>query len=351
MKQGSITIKDIAKALNLSHSTVARALKGSYKISLATTQKVKEFAETNGYIPNLMAQSLKSQNSRTIGIMLCSIPNSFFAEVINGIESVASNRDYYVIISQSHESYEKEVRNLKYLESRQIDGLLVSVSAETKDITHFKEFHDKKIPLVFFDRISDDILTHKVVSDNFGGAFDLTSNLIDNGYKKIAHITSSPMISITQDRLEGYKQALIKNGFPVNDDYIKYCMHGGRDIKEVEVAIEELFSLDDTPDALFTGSDRLTIASLGLLKQRGEQIPTNIGIGGFSNFSSPELFNPPVTTVSQSAFEMGKVATELLIQLIESKRPVKEFEKIVLPVHLTVRESTCKINHPLIHSI
>ena len=342
MKQNSITIKDIAKALGLSHSTVARALKGSYKISEGTTQLVKKYAADYGYKPNLIAQSLRSQNSRTIGILLCSIPNSFFAEVINGVESVASSSDYYVIISQNHESYEKEVRNLKYLESRQIDGLLVSVSAETSDISHFRDFQAKNTPLVFFDRITEEVFTHKVVSDNEGGAFKLTSHLIENGYQRIAHVTSSPMISITQDRLVGYKEALLKKGMQVNPDYIKYCSHGGRDIQEVETAFQELFSLENIPDAIFAGSDRITIASLNLLKSRGIRIPAQVGLGGFSNFSSPELFDPPLTTVSQSAFEIGKVATELLIRLIESKRPVNEFEKIVLPVQLTARASSVR---------
>lgn len=340
MKQSAITIKDIAKALGLSHSTVARALKGSYKISEDTTQKVKNYAAENGYRPNLIAQSLKSQNSRTIGVLLCSIPNSFFAEVINGIESVATSKDYFVIISQSHESFEKEVKNLHHLESRLIDGLLVSLSAETKNITHFKQFHSKGNPLVFFDRVSEDINTHIVQSDNAGGAFALTTHLIEQGYKKIAHLGSSPEISITKQRMEGYKRALIENGFSCNTQYIKYCYHGGMNFNEIENAIGELLSLENPPDALFTASDRLTIASLSILKQKGIVIPEQIAVGGFSNFSAPELFNPAITTLSQSAFEMGKVATELLIQLIESKRPVNHFENIVLPVQLINRKST-----------
>lgn len=342
MKQTSITIKDIARALNLSHSTVARALNGSYKISEATTQRVKEYAAGHNYRPNLIAQSLKNKNSRTIGVLLCAVPNSFFAEVISGIESVASSKDYYVIISQSHESYEKEVRNLHYLQSRSIDGLLVSPSAETKDSAHFKELQERNLPLVFFDRVVDNIITHKVVSDNAGGAFDLTSQLIKNGYKRIAHITSSLFISIAQQRLEGYKRALVEHGFSVDDRYIKYCSHLGRDAKETEDAIGELFAMDSPPDALFTGSDRLTIACLSILNKRGIKIPERVGIGGFSNFSSPELFNPALTTISQSAFEMGKVATELLIQLIESKKPVTDFQEIVLPVELTERSSTVR---------
>lgn len=349
MKQSSITIKDIAKALQLSHSTVARALKGSYKISEETTRRVKEYAERHGYRPNLIAQSLRNQNSRTIGVLLCSIPNSFFAEVINGIESVAAEKDYYVIISQNHESYESEVKNLKHLESRLIDGLLVSLSAETKNVNHFKEFHEKGMPIVFFDRITEEIDTFKVVSDNTSGAYAITSELLKNGYRKIAHITSSQNISITTERLAGYRKALEENNIDYNGNYVKYCLHGGRETKEIEEAIGELFNLPQVPDAIFTGSDRLTIATLSILKKRGLQIPNDLGLGGFSNFTAPELFSPPLTTIVQPAFEMGKTAASLLIQLIEKKRPPNQFEKVILPTTLIVRDSTSKIAEHSLH--
>lgn len=342
MKQASVTIKDIAKVLKLSTSTVARALKDSYKISEETTKKVKECAEKLGYRPNVIAQSLRNQNSRTIGVLLCSIPNSFFAEAINGIESIATSKNYYVIISQSHETYENEVKNLKHLESRQIDGLLVSLSSETKDISQFKQLHEKGIPVVFFDRTSDGIDTFRVESDNESGSFALTNHLIEQGFKKIAHITSSPNISITTSRLDGYKKALLQNGFKLDEDYIRYCMHGGRDENEIEKAIDGLLALANPPDAIFTASDRITLTTLSSLTKRGLRIPENIAIGGFSNFSSSHLFEPSLTTVVQPAFEMGRTATELLIKIIESKRPIMEFEKIVLPNQLIVRKSTLK---------
>jgi LacI family transcriptional regulator len=342
MKQAPVTIKDIAKALSLSPSTVARALKESYKISKETTQKVKEYAEKNGYRPNLIAQSLRNQNSRTIGVLLCSIPNSFFAEVINGIESIATSKNYYVIISQSHESYESEVKNLQHLESRQIDGLLVSLSAETKDISHFKELHDNGVPVVFFDRISDEFETFRVVSNSSKGAYDLTVHLIENGYKQIAHITSSQNISITSERLQGYEKALAEYGIPYTEEYVKYCEHGGRDAKEINDAIDELFALTNPPNAIVTASDRITLETLSSLTNRGFKIPDEIAIGGFSNFSSSHLFHPSLTTIVQPAFEMGRVATELLIKMIESKKPIKEFDKIVLPTQLIIRNSTAR---------
>jgi DNA-binding LacI/PurR family transcriptional regulator len=346
MKQKSISLKDIAKALNLSTATVSRALQDSYHISEITRKKVKEYAEEKGYIPNIMAQSLRNKNSRTIGILLCSVPNHFFAEVINGIESVASTKDYYVIISQSHESYQKEIKNLKYLDSRSIDGLLVSLSAETEGIDHFKEIHEKGLPIVFFDRVTDKINTHTVETDNAGSAFALTKHLIESGFERIAHITSSPKISITEKRLEGYVQALKQFNLLVDESIIKYCVHGGMIQEEIETALSDLLNNTTPPDAILTASDRLTIKTFQLLKKKGISIPEQIAIAGYSNFSASELFDPPLTTIVQPAFEMGCKATELLLQLIESKRSAKQFQKLLLPAQLIVRESSRKFSRP-----
>jgi LacI family transcriptional regulator len=340
MKIENITIKDIAKALNLSYSTVSRALKGSYKISEATREMVKQYASEHHYRPNLMAQSLKNKKSRCIGVVLCSIPNSFFAEVISGIESIAYSQDYLLIITQNLESYEREVKNLDNLTWRSVDGLLVSLSTETEDISHFKKLHDQGLPIVFFDRVTDGIQTHQVITDNIGGAYNATRHLIEQGYKRIATITSSPHVSITRERLEGYKKALTEYNQPVHDHYIKYCPHGGMMIEEIETALEALLQQPEPPDAVLTASDRITIGTYSLIGKKGLKIPDDIAVAGFSNFGTPDLFNPPLTTVRQSAFEMGRLASELLIQLIESKRPVTSFEKKILPTELIVRSST-----------
>lgn len=341
-KSKAITIKDIARALNLAPSSVARALKGSYKISKATTQKVKSYAVAHNYRPNLMAQSLKNKQSRSVGVMLSSIPNNFYAEVINGIESVAASSDYHVMISQSHESYEKEVKGIEHLKWKLVDGLLVSLSNETEDLSHFEEMIQQGIPVVFFDRIPEKIKTHKVIVDNEGGSYQLVNHLLIQGYKNIAHITSSPQLSITQMRLSGYTKALMERSLPVEEAYIKYCLHGGGDDAEIQQAVEELLQLPEPPDAITTASDRITIRVFAILKDKGFNIPEQMAIGGFSNFGEPQLFSPSLTTVVQSAFDMGKKATELLLQLIESKRPVKDFVTVTLPTELKIRNSTTK---------
>ncbi|HWK05046.1 MAG TPA: LacI family DNA-binding transcriptional regulator [Puia sp.] len=342
MRLDSITIKDIAKALNLSYSTVSRALKDSYKISEETRRIVQEYADIHQYRPNLIAQSLKNKHSRSIGVVLCNIPNVFFAEVISGIESVAYNNDYLVIITQSQESYEREMKNVQNLTWRSVDGLLVSLSTESEDLSHFSKLHEQGLPIVFFDRVTDQLATHRVVADNRGGAYECTRHLIDSGYRKIAHITSSPHISITRERREGYEQALQEAGLAINETYIKYCMHGGMLPEEIGKAMDELLLLPDPPDALLCASDRLTMGCYSILRKKGLKIPDQMAIAGFSNFNSPELFCPSLTTIRQPAYEIGKTATELLLELIESKRPPTEFTKKIFPTELFIRDSTRK---------
>src|SRR4051812_49412594 len=203
MKFETATIKDIAKALNLSTSTVSRALRGSHEISPETKKLVLEYAEKINYRPNPIALSLKERRSRSIGVIVSEIANNFFSQAINGIESIAYNRGYHVIISQSHESQEREKVNVEHMASRGVDGLLVSLSSESKDITYLKELHEKGLPMVFFDRIANDIDTHKVVANNHLGAFHATEHLIYQGFKRIAHITNSPYLSISTERLDG----------------------------------------------------------------------------------------------------------------------------------------------------
>lgn len=336
----SITIKDIAKALDLSYSTVSRALKGSYQISAPVREKVLAYAREHNYRPNLLAQSLKNKNSRCIGVVLCTIPNSFLGEVINGIESIASANDYLVIITQSNESIEKEKKALDHLTMRSIDGLLISVSTETNDIEHIKGYHDKGLPIVFFDRVMNGLPTHTVQSDNERGAYELTRHLIQQGFTKIAHIASSEHLLMTQERLTGYARALQEAGLPVNPSLIKYCAHGGADIREVNEALENVFALAFPPDAVLAVSDRMTQASFQWLLSRGIAIPDEVGLAGFSNFNAPELFSPSLTTVVQDAFEMGKQAAGLLIELIEKKHRKFDPKKHVIPVQVKARQST-----------
>lgn len=340
MKFEAVTIKDIAKALGLSTSTVSRALRDSYEISPETKKLVLEYAEKINYHPNPIALSLKERRSRSIGVIVCEIANSFFSQTINGIENIAYNNGYNVIIAQSQESFDRELLNLQYLTSRSIDGLIISVSAETKDFSYFKELHERGMPIVFFDRIVDDIETHKVIVDNYKGAYDATVHLINNGYRRIASLSNAVVLSIAKERLAGYKAALMENGLEVDESMIKHCVHGGMILSEVEEAIEALLNNDQRPDAILASADKLTTGCLRILKAKGLNVPDDMALVGFSNTDLTELLEPPLSVIRQPAFQMGEVATNLLLQLIESKRPVTDFETRVLATELLIRDST-----------
>ena len=342
MKYEAITIKDIAKALGLSTSTVSRALRGSYEISAETRKLVLEYAEKLNYRPNPIAQSLKEKRSRSIGIVVCEIANNFFSQVINGIESVAYKKGYYVIISQSHESFEREVANTQYLASRSVDGLLISLSTETTDLSHLSKLHDKGLPIVFFDRITEEMPTHKVIANNFNGAYQATEHLIRSGFKRIAHLTISPHLSITKERLAGYKAALADNRIPFDESLIKYCKYGGLHEEEMDQAVESLLTQSHKPDAIVAASDKLSTGCLAALAKKKVRVPEDIGLVGFTNSLLTDIFHPALTSVRQPAFEMGQVAMEMLIQIIESKHPLTKFETRVLNTELTVRSSSLK---------
>lgn len=342
MKFEAVTIKDIAKALGLSTSTVSRALRDSYEISPETKRLVLEYAQNINYRPNPIALSLKEKRSRSIGIIVCEIANSFFSQIINGIESIAYDKGYNVIIAQSHESYEREVINVQYLASRSIDGLLVSVSSETQDLEHLKNLHDRGFPIVFFDRIVDEMETHKVIVDNFTGAYNATQHLIDCGYKNIAALAGSEYLSITKERLDGYRKALEDNNRVFDESNIQHCLHGGMLYDEVENSLNELLKLKNKPDAIVASADKLTTNCLRYFKKRKIKVPDDVALIGFSNLDLTDLLSPSLSVVRQPAYEMGQLSTELLIQQIESKRPVKDFERRILPPQLFVRESTDK---------
>jgi len=336
----TITIKDIAKALGLSTSTVSRALRNSYEINPETKKLVMEYAERMNYRPNPIALSLRDSKSKSIGVIIPEIANHFFSQLINGIESIAYNLGYHVVIFQSHESYEREVANTNYLVSRKVDGLLISLSSLTTNLFHFQDLMERGLPIVFLDRVPNAIETHKVVVDNFAGSYEATEHLIKTGRKRIAHLTSPIYLSITTERLAGYKQALEDYGLPFDESYVKYCYHGGKVAEENEAAVREMLEMPEPPDAIFTASDRLTTGCMSVLQKHNIKVPEQIAIVGFTNISVAELLNPPLTAVVQPAMEMGQQAVELLIRLIEHPQKTDVFETRSLKTSLIIREST-----------
>ena len=332
-----ITIKDIAQALDISPSTVSRALNDSYEINEETKKRVLNYAEEHNYKKNPIALSLKKRKSYSVGVIVCEVANSFFSQVIDGIESIAYSKGYHVIISQSHDSYEREVINIEHLTNRSVDGLLVSMSAETKDFSHILKLHKEGLPIVFFDRVINAFNTHKVISNNKKGTKDATQALIDKGFKRIAHLANAPHLSITKERLEGYQEALRENHLEINESLVRYCHHGGRKQQEVEDAIKYFINMDEKPDAIFVASDRLSIGCLTALKKLSPH-QKHPEVTGFSNSDILDLLQPEFSCVRQPAFEMGRIAMNMLVQLIESKHPVTEFESIVLDTELIKRQ-------------
>lgn len=333
----TFTIKDIARELNISTSTVSRALRGSYEINPETKRLVMECAERLNYRPNPIALSLKGSGTRAIGVIVPQIANYFFSQAINGIEAIAYNRGYHVIIFQSHESYEREVANVEQAMSRRVDGLLLSLSSETSDVTYLRELHDKGIPIVLFDRVSSELEVTKVVADNFKGAFAATEHLIQSGRRRIAHLTIQPWLSITQERLAGYRAALEKYGLTYDENLVRYGTFGPN---EVGPMVDELMALPVAPDAFFTASDRLAVGCLTALRQRNLTIPDDVSLIGFTNLNVAELLSPSLSTVVQPAQEIGQVAAERLIELIERKQRAQPVGTVRIPTELIARDST-----------
>ncbi|MVM41554.1 substrate-binding domain-containing protein [Spirosoma sp. HMF3257] len=331
----AITIKDIARALNLSTSTVSRALRDSYEINPETKRLVVEYAERFNYRPNPIALSLKENRSRVIGVVVPQIANNYFSQAINGIDAIAYSRGYQVIIFQSHESYERELLTVQQAVARKVDGLLISLSGGTSDVSHLRDLQERKLPIVLFDRVSKELDSFCVTADNFTGAFAATEHLIQSGRRRIAHLAIPSYISITQERLAGYRAALEKYGVPYDENLIRYSEFSQNDVEPV---VNDL--LNQSPDAFFAAGDRLALGCLATLKKRGIAIPETVSLIGFTNTPVADLLAPPMSTVEQPALDIGQVAAEQLINLIEGKQKLTQPGMIRMPTRMIVRESS-----------
>jgi len=340
----SITLKDIAKALKLSISTISKSLNDSYEISVETKQLVNEYAKAHHYSPNRLAKGLKEGKSRSIGVVVCSLENNFVAQMLDGIDKYSTDKSYQIIIMQSKESHDQERACLSLLYSGGVDGILISPACENVDLSYLISLQEKGLPIVLFDRLSDQIQTHKVGADNFKGAYDATSHLIENGYRNIAHLNTNTTLSIATDRLNGYKQALLDNGIEFRPDFLKSCDYTDAATlgEDLEAAISYYMNMDNRPDAIFTATDQITTKCLAVLNKLKYNIPEDIAVIGFTNTDLAEALNPSLSTVHQPAFEIGQLAAEKLIELVEYKHREVEYETIVLPTQINVRNSTRK---------
>jgi DNA-binding LacI/PurR family transcriptional regulator len=331
------TIKDLARELNLSPSTVSRALRNHPDISPLTKKRVISLADKLDYHPDSIARSLQTKKTKTIGVIVPEIKQPFFASVINGIEEFAFAAGYTIIVCQSNETYEREVVYTRSLVSHRVAGLLVSLSKSTKNFDHFRVLQRRKVPVVFFDRVSNEIEVSKVVVDDYNGAFDVVSHLIQSGYKRIAHLAGPKNLSISKFRLKGYKDALEQGNLAFSGDLV---VNGGLDDTDGIVGFQKLLNLKPLPDAVFAVNDPVAIGAFVAIKDHGLIIPTDIALAGFSNTHMTSLLDPPLTTVEQPSYEIGKTAAQLLMEQINSndEKFVPKFK--VLKTHLIVRGST-----------
>lgn len=343
MKYNQVTIKDIARELGISPSTVSRALKDHPDISPETKKAVNELAEKLNYQPNIVALSLRQSKTNTIGVVIPEIVHFFFSTIISGIEDVAYSAGYNVILTQSNESFQRENTDIKALFNSRVDGMLISVSRETTNFDHIESMLAKGVPMVFFDRVYDHPNSSKVIVDDLSGAKEATLHLIEQGCTRIAHLEGPPNLEITKQRLEGYKQALKENNMPIDSTLIAECPLGT--IEEGKIATEKLLTLKNPPDAIFATNDPAAMGAMQAIKEKGLKIPKDIAVVGFSNWFFSGMMDPPLSSVDQPGFEMGQEATKLLIRQIEtrSKEDTEpQAETKVLKTRLIVRESSLK---------
>jgi len=342
MKIGQATIKDIARELNVSSSTVSRALKDYPGISDETKRKVKEVAEKLNYRPNAIALSLRKSRSFTIGVIIPEVVHFFFSTVISGIEEVASSRGYNVILSQTNESLTREKSSIDTMLSNQIDGFLVSFSKETTDFDHFSRLLDHGYPIVFFDRVPNITHSINVMVDDYHGAYNATSHLISQGYSRIVHLAGPKNLSISKEREKGYRDALTNQGIAIDPSLIIECAFGTSD--EGFKITENLFKEQkEKPDGIFANNDIAAAGAILACKSLGLSVPDDVGVVGFSNWQFCSMIEPTLSSVSQPGFKMGLKATELLLDLIEKKLdPNTITEPIVLETELLIRNSSVK---------
>lgn len=322
------TIKDIAEALKVSTSTVSRALRDSHEISQKTKDKVLKYAKEVNFTHNAFAVSLRMGRSNSIGVMVCDITNPFIAQLIDGIESVANQTGYHIMISQSHDEHEREVTSLGHLMQKSIDGLIITVAGKSKDHQHLSALQEQGFPLVFFDRVVESIKAPKITSNNYEASFQATESLINKGCKRIVHLGPAKQLYIARERNRGYLGALKKHHIPIDDRYIKYCDFGGKNIEELENILGNLLQMEEKPDAIFISSDRLSHCCLMYLKKIKKH--QELVLAGFCNTELVELFSPEFSFVRQPGFEMGKAAIKTLINLIEEKNNMETPEQQIL---------------------
>ena len=339
MKKGQATLRDIARSLNISVSTVSRALSGAPEINKGTRKVVLEVAKNMSYEPNQVAQNLRKNKTNTLGIVIPDLITHFFSANISGIQEVAAGKGFNVMICQSNESYEKEVKNIHTLVASRVDGLLISLSRETCDYEHLKALHIRNIPLVFFDRVCEEIEASKITVDDHDGAFKATEHLLKVGCRRIAHLSGPETLSISKSRLRGYLDALKHYNIQPEQELIRHSSLSDRNIIE---QVKALLDLPQPPDAIFAINDFVAIQAMLLIKEKGLKIPEDIALVGFNNEPVTPLIQPSLTSVAQPAYQIGQIAARHILDQINKPQDFLP-QRIVLKTDLILRDSSRRV--------
>lgn len=332
-----ITLKHIARELDVSISTVSKALKNSEEISRDTKEKIQAFAKLYNYKPNNIAISLKNKRTKNIGVVVPDIVHHFFTTVVRGIEKYANEKGYNVIVCLSDESFDKEVINMEMLANGSIDGFIMSLSSGTQeenDYNHLKEVVEQGIPLVLFDRITDEVNCDKVVIDDLFGGYMATKKLIEQGRKKIALIATKEYLSVSKARKRGYEKALTEAGFSIDENRILQLNSMDMD----EESIQQFFANTEM-DAVLAVNEIFAIYGMRVAKQRGLKIPDDISFIGFTDGLLSKYANPGLTSIAQHGDQMGQIAAELLIRRVENDTD-ENYQTRILEPTLIERDST-----------
>lgn len=335
-----ITIKDLAKELKLSTATVSRGLGNFQKINPETKKRILELAQARGFQINNFAKSLRQNKTFTIGVMVHELNTSFMISVLSGIESILGGTEYDLLIAHSAEQGQKEITNAKNLFHKRVDGLIVSLAFDTPDLRHFDQFFAKKIPVVFFDRVEENAGGVNVIIDNFKSGYQLTKHLIDQGCRRIAHLTGNLSRNVYQKRFEGYMAALKEFNIPYDENLLFVSLLNSQD--SVATAQKIIQMKDDRPDALFAAGDYAATVCIQTFKEAGLKVPQDIAVVGFNNDVISTVIEPNLTTVNYSGFRMGETVANLLLDHFSGKADIAFTDSIIMNAELIIRPSSLK---------
>ena len=334
-----ITIYDIAKKMETSTATVSRALNDNPAISESTRKKIQKVAKEMGYRHNNFAKNLRNQKSQTIGVIIHELVSTFVTSVLGGIEQVATEAGYDLIIAHSSEQMEKEKKNANNLFHKRVDGVIASLSFNTTNLEHFNPFIEKKIPLVFFDRVEENLELTKVIIDNYKCGYLATQHLIDQGCKRVAIVTGPQERNVYNKRYKGYRDALLDADMEIKKDYIIINELNAQSGIE---AAKRLLKLKPVPDGVFVTNDLTAAVFMKELKKNGVKIPKDIAIVGFNNDAISEIIEPELTTINYDGFLIGETAATQLINHLQGKSDVKKLSTIIVNSELIIRNSSLK---------